>query len=179
MSRSTQYDVAVWFVEEYRGEKWYYPEHVKQMSAAKSMLAGGVDPGGRPIPAFTEQEIKDCVLALENGCHLTEGAPLSESEFKWMVDAKGITGLWHVRKLIFRYYNEIPDAPSVWDQPEYDEWVREWGGRAFKAQKFLVYQGWNQRGPYGSGIHPDELRALFGDLFTDISLDVWKRSYEK
>lgn len=176
---SQQYEVALWFVEEYRGEKWNYLEHAKQMAIAKSMMAGGKDPGGRDIQAFTVDEIKECVLALENGCHLTDGVPISESpQHKWMSDRRGITTLYHVKGFIFRYYNEIPDPPPVWESDEYDEWVRQWGGRAFKAQKFLVYRGWNQRGPYKSGIHPDELTVLFGELFTKLSIDEWRRSYE-
>ncbi len=173
------YQVAKWFIEEVRGEGWYYPKHVKDLSSAKAMLKGGKDPEGEKILPFTVEQIKTVTNALVKGCHLTDWKPLQHSDERWMADSNGPKGLWVIRRLIYSFFNDPPECPPYWEQPRYDDWVMLFGTMSFAKGKFMVYAGWSQQGPEKSGLHPDALRELFSDDFVQVSLSQWRSVYEQ
>lgn len=172
------YQLARWFVEEIRGEGWYYPKHVREISSAKSMLAGGKDPAGDEIPPFTLEQIRTVVTALTKGCHLTDWRPFRESEHKWMGDSNGIKGLWVIRRFIHDFFCDPPPCPPYWEQPRYDDWVALFGPAAYQMGDFMIYAGWSQQGPEKSGLHPDKLSEWFGEKFVNLSLKVWRVIYD-
>lgn len=179
MASTEAYKLAKWFVEEVRGLRWYYPKHAREANVAKQLLHSGKDPAGCPITSFTADQVKTVVMALTEGCHLTDYEPIETSKLDWMADKRGIKGLWAVRNVISEFFDDPPEPPPYWDQPKYDKWVRTFGLSQFKKGRFLVYQGWNQWGPDESGISIDELTELFGEEFADVSLAVWRKEYDK
>lgn len=165
-------------MKDVRHEPWYYPRDVKNISVAKSMLSPGEDPEtGDTVPAYTEEQIKLCTLALIEGSHLTDGKPLSESEYGYWCDDHGPKGLWVTRKLIYPFFENPPEPPPYWKQPDYDNWVRIFGAQAAKRLKWTQYAGWDHRGPDGSGIPPDELGKYVPNLIVQYSLICWRDLY--
>ena len=174
---SKEYELAKWFVEEIQGRGWYFPDNIKDLAVAKQLINEGVDPEGEPIPAWTVEQIKVVATALKCGCHLTDWVPVCENrETSWLCERGVMKGLWVVKRFVNQFYNEPPDMPPHWEQ-QYDDWVRIFGLSALRQGKFLIYAGWSQKGPYESGIHPDELEQLFSKEFVELSIGQWEKVY--
>jgi hypothetical protein len=97
-----------------------------------------------------------------------------------MCDEIGMKGMWAVRRLLQDFYRDVPDPPPIWDE-SYDKWVRVFGKTAAEKGKFDLYQGWDHRGPLGSGIPPEELEEIIGDdlgkVITALSVAQWRRVF--
>ena len=176
MSKSVAYTLAKWFVEEIRGDGFYYPRDVANIKQIQLTLKGSEEHGTKP---YTEEQFRQCTTSLRDGCHLTEYQPICENkDFSWMCDDKGIKGAWVVRRLIHDFFDNPPDCPPWWDET-YDKWVRLFGKSQAETLDFTVYQGWDHRGPYNSGIHPDEFASIFGEkigrAILKFSLDNWEQ----
>lgn len=113
--RNDTLDLARWFVTQVLGRSWTRADYGgSHMAHAKKVLKG-----------YSIEDIKGCVLAVRDN-PAQFGFPAS---FEWRYLSTVLKG----EPPLIEQYLTPPDPPPVWSA-EYDQWVIEYGKKAFELE---------------------------------------------